>query len=166
MFDVAAKLDLTSIPIVRAIFWLRGKILGSDAEVPAWPKGLLAETTAMGWGILAERPGREVVVGAVTQPWVADVVFRPIPPGRFAAFEELDLVKIAWTIEAEPLGPALTLARTRTRAVATDEAARRKFRSYWRKFGIGIVLIRWLVLPAIRREAERRYRRSMENRTS
>jgi hypothetical protein len=42
--------------------------------------------------------------------------------------------------------------------VATDAEARRKFRNYWRKFGRGIVLIRWLVLPAIRREAERRYR--------
>ena len=35
-----------------------------------------------------------------------------------------------------------------------DDAARAKFRRYWRVFGIGILLIRWLVLPAIRREAE------------
>ncbi len=38
----------------------------------------------------------------------------------------------------------------------TDDAARKKFRRYWRVFGMGIVLIRWLLLPALRREAERR----------
>ena len=30
------------------------------------PKGLLAQTTLLGWGVLAEKPGREIVVGAVT----------------------------------------------------------------------------------------------------
>ncbi len=30
---------------------------------------------------------------------------------------------------------------------------------YWRFFGAGIVLIRWLLLPALRREAERRARK-------
>jgi hypothetical protein len=33
-----------------------------------------------------------------------------------------------------------------------------KFMRYWRLARFGIVLIRWLMLPAIRREAERRYR--------
>ncbi|MGH7681237.1 MAG: hypothetical protein ACRENN_04545 [Candidatus Eiseniibacteriota bacterium] len=33
-----------------------------------------------------------------------------------------------------------------------------RFRRYWRQFGAGIVFIRWLLLPAIRRDAERRYR--------
>jgi len=162
VFEVAENFDLPSIPVVHAIFWLRGKIMGSKAPPPAWPKGLLAETTAIGWGILARRPGRELVAGAVTQPWLADVKFRPIPADEFADFAEPGLVKIAWTIEAEPMAPARTIARTRTLALATDEQARRKFRSYWRKAGAGIVLIRWLVLPAIRREAERRYRRLLE----
>lgn len=67
-------------------------------------------------------------------------------------------MKIAWTLEAEPLEPALTLFRTETRVLATDEGARRKVRRYWRLAGRGIVLIRWLLLAALRREAERRYR--------
>ena len=70
---------------------------------------------------------------------------------------ESDRVKIAWTLEAEPLGAELTRFTTETRAVATDESARNKCRRYWRLFGIGIVGIRWLLLPAIRREAERRW---------
>ena len=71
------------------------------------------------------------------------------------------MVKIAWTLEVEPLAPARTRFRTQTRVVATDDAARRKFRRYWRMFGMGIVLIRLLLLPAVRREAERRARSTL-----
>jgi hypothetical protein len=42
--------------------------------------------------------------------------------------------------------------------VATDAQARAKFRRYWRRFGIGIMLIRRLLLPAIRRQAEPQWR--------
>jgi hypothetical protein len=41
--------------------------------------------------------------------------------------------------------------------VATDAEARRRFRRYWRWARFGIVAIRLLILPAIRREAERRW---------
>jgi hypothetical protein len=63
-----------------------------------------------------------------------------------------------WTLESEPLGPERARLATETRAEPTDLASRRKFRRYWRKAGMGIVLIRWLGLPAMRREAERRWR--------
>lgn len=159
VFDVAQSLDLQSIPLVRAIFWLRALVLGG-AKPPAhlFAKGLVAETMATGWGILAERPGRELVAGSVTQPWKGDVIFTPVEPDRFAAYSAPDMVKIVWTLEVEPLGPALSRFRTETRVLATDEAARTKFRRYWRWAGVGIVVIRWLLLPALRREAERRAR--------
>jgi hypothetical protein len=157
VFDVAQQFDLQSIPLVHAIFWLRARLLGA-ATPPAdlFARGLVAETTAAGWAILAERPGRELVVGSVTQPWEGDVVFAPVAPERFLKFTQPDRVKIVWTLEAEPLSPELTRFRTETRVLATDDGARWKFRRYWRWAGIGIVLIRWLLLPALRREAERR----------
>ena len=159
VFEVARNFDLQSIPLMRLIFRLRAAILGG-AKPPAelFARGLVSETTAAGWEILAERPGRELVVGSVTQPWKADVVFRGVAPDRFLEFSEPDLVKIVWTLEAEPLGAALTRFRTETRVRATDDAARRKFRRYWRWAGVGIVLIRWLLLPAVCREAEQRVR--------
>jgi len=159
VFDVAEHFDIQSIPIVRAIFWLRARVLGSRGAT-AWPRarGLVAETTSMGWGVLAREPARAFVAGAVAQPWLANVVFTPVPAGRFAAFDEPDQVKILWTLEADPAGADSTRFATETRAVATDDVARRKFRRYWRTFGVGILMIRWLLLPAVRREAERRYR--------
>lgn len=155
VFDVAMEIDLRSIPIVAAIFRLREWILGGTPAPAERPRGIVAETLALGWGRLAESPGRELVMGAVAQPWLADVAFRSVPSDRFAAFAEPDLVKIAWTLEAEPIDATHSRFRTQTRALPTDESARRKFRRYWRGVGVGVVLIRWLALRAVRREAER-----------
>ena len=155
VFEVAQNFKLRSIPLIRAIFWARAKLLGGAAPSDdLFAQGLVAETTALGWGVLAQRPGRELVMGGATQPWKADVTFTTISPDRFIAFAEPDRVKIVWTLEAEPLGPGLTRFRHETRVLATDDAARQKFRRYWRFFGIGIVMIRWLLLPALRRTAE------------
>jgi hypothetical protein len=64
---------------------------------------------------------------------------------------------IACTLEAESLAPTLTRFATETRARATDARARAKFRRYWRVAGAGVGAIRWLLLSAIRRDAERRW---------
>lgn len=97
-------------------------------------------------------------MGAVTQPWHADVVFRPLPPSEFAAFSEPDYVKIVWTLRADPIDPNGSMFRTETRAVATDSTARARFRRYWSFLSPGIILIRWASLRTLKREAERRAR--------
>lgn len=155
-FEAACEQDLMALPLVQAIFKVREIVLGGEPDTVARPRGLLALTKSLGWGVLAEVPGREVVMGAVTQPWYADVVFRPLPPDEFAAFDEPGYVKIVWTLRADPVGPHDSLFRTETRAVTTDAAARRKFRWYWARFSPGIGLIRQLSLGPVRREAERR----------
>jgi hypothetical protein len=156
VFDVAANVDLESIPIVRAIFWAREKLFRVKSGGSPFRKGLVAGTIALGWGVLAYRPGRELVMGAVTQPWVGNVKFCAIPSDEFADFSQPDLVKIVWTLECNPVDAGTTRFRTQTRVRPTDDAARRKFRRYWLVCGIGIVLIRHLINRAIRREAERR----------
>jgi hypothetical protein len=156
VFEVARSFDLESIPIVRAIFWLRAKLL--RAPHARMRNGIVEETTKLGWERLAYSPGREIVMGAVTQPWFGEVKFRPIPADSFAAFSEPDLVKIVWTLEAEPLGPERTRFATETRVLATDAGARAKFKAYWKGFGIGILMIRRLTVPAIKRQSERRSR--------
>jgi hypothetical protein len=157
VFEIARNFDMQSIPAIRAIFWLRGKVMGASTPAARRSSGLIAELLSLGWGRLDEEPGRFFIGGARCQPWKADVVFSAIAPDRFEAFAEPDQVKIAWTIEAEVLAPALTRLSTETRAVATDEQALAKFRRYWRLAKFGIVTFRLLLLPAVRREAERRW---------
>jgi hypothetical protein len=156
VFAVATNFDMQTIPLVRAIFWLRSKLLRSQV-VARKNTGLVSETAGLGWGVLSFRPDRLLIMGATTRPWEPNPRFTAIASPEFASFSEPDQVKIAWTLEAEPLGEGHTRFTSETRAVATDEAARRKFRRYWRRVGIGVVLIRRLIAPAIRREAESRY---------
>ena len=106
--------------------------------------------------MLAEEPDREIVIGAYTQPWHEQVTFHPLPPEQFAGFNQPGYVKIAWTLGAEPLGPNRSRLVTRTRAVATDPEARKRFRRYWSPMSAGIILIRYAGLPLMRKEAERR----------
>ena len=159
VLEVARQFDMQSLPLVRAIFRMRTRVLGgrgADVATSLSSEGL----QRLGWGTLAEQAGHYFIAGAVCQPWKADVVFTPIPPDRFRTYAAPGQVKIAWTLEAEPLGAELTRFATETRVRGTDAAASRRFRRYWRVFGAGIVGIRWLLLPAIRREAERRWRSS------
>jgi hypothetical protein len=157
-FAAACEQDLMALPLVRAIFKGREILLGGTPDTAARPRGLLAVTQSLGWGVLGEVPGREIVMGAVTQPWLANVVFRALQPGEFAAFHEPDYVKIAWTLRADVAGPHQSVFRTETRVATTDAAARAKFRWYWARFSPGIRLIRSLSLGPVRREAERRSR--------
>ncbi len=154
----AREMDLQGSSVVRSIIKAREKILGATPDDRQRPRGLLAETQSLGWGVLADVPGREVVVGAVTRPWEANVTFRALPPDQFAAFSEPGYVKIAWTLRAEPIGPTESLFRTETRAIATDHTARTKFRRYWSFLSPGIIVIRWAMLGPLKRDAERRAR--------
>lgn len=156
----ACDMDLQQSRIVRTIFRGREVILGSQPEKTARPKGLCAQMISLGWGVLAEIPGREIIVGAVTQPWKANVVFRALPPDEFAGFDEPGYVKIAWTLRADPIGAAESVFRTETRVATTDPAARAKFRRYWSFLSPGIILIRWMSLGPLKEEAERRARQA------
>ncbi len=157
-FAAACEQDLMASTVAQTIFKAREILLGSEPDTTPRPRGLLELTKSIGWGVLEEVPDREIVMGAVTQPWHANVVFRPLPPGEFAAFDEPGYVKIAWTLRADPVGTNRSIFRTETRAVATDASARAKFRRYWACLSAGIILIRWASLGPMKREAERRAR--------
>jgi hypothetical protein len=154
----AREVKLQGSPLVRAIIKAREVILGATPDDRPHQSGLLAEVQSLGWGVLAEVPDREVVVGAVTRPWEANVTFRALPADRFAAFSEPGYVKIAWTLRAESIGATDSIFRTETRAVATDPTARARFRWYWAFLSPGIILIRWAILQPLKSDAERRAR--------
>jgi len=156
----AAEMDMRQSAIIRAIFRTRELVLGAEPDVAARPRTLLADMKSIGWGVLAEVPGREIVVGAVTQPWKANVVFRALAPDAFAAFHDPDYVKIVWTLRADPISAAESMFRSETRVATTDTQARTKFRWYWARFSAGIIVIRHLMLRLVKQDAERRAQRA------
>jgi hypothetical protein len=155
VMEIATNFDMQSLPLVRAVFRLREMLMKSGRRAARRPQGMLDETRALGWGLLFEHPGRLVICGARCQPWLPDVKFTAIAPDTFEAYAEPGQVKIAWTLEASEVGAASTRFAQETRAVATDGEARTRFRRYWRWARFGIVAIRVLLLPAVKRSAER-----------
>ncbi len=144
--------------IVRIIFALRalpGRLLGAP-RARTVRRPVLDEVIALGWRQLAEISGRQVIMGAVTQPWRQEVHFSGLPAEEFVAFREPGYAKIAWTIEVEPLGPSSSVFSTETRVVTTDPVSRERFRRYWALLSPGILIIRYETLRLVRAEAERR----------
>jgi len=156
-FGVARDIDLSDSLVVQAIFRGRELMFGAAPAptVVAEPPGIVATALRLGWGVLRDEAGHEIVLGAVTRPWEPNPVFRDLLPRDFAAFVEPGYVKIAWTLRVDALPDGTSIFRTETRALATDVEARAKFRRYWALVSPGVALIRRAMLEPIKREAER-----------
>ena len=161
--QTARTMDVGAVPLVRAIFRGREILMGSDPAKAEPSEGFMADMRKIGWGVLADTD-RHIVMGGVTKPWQANPTFRAIPPDDFAAFAEPDYFKILFTLRADPTGPESSIFVTETRAVATDAAAREKFRWYWAFLSPGIILIRRALLRPLKTEAERRFRPEADRR--
>jgi hypothetical protein len=157
-YSAAREMSLMGSRVVRAIFRGRELLMRSAATEQRPTQSLIDEVLSIGWGVLAEESGREIVLGAVTQPWKSDVKFRALPPDEFAEFNEPGFAKIAWTMRAEPSGPAVSRFYTETRVATTDADARSRFRRYWTMVSPGVRLIRRESLRLVRADAEQRYR--------
>jgi hypothetical protein len=117
VYQAAAQFDVQSVALVRAIFWLRGRFLGSQpAQGNPFSRGFLVGAQSLGWGILREDPGQLFIAGAYCQPWRPDVVFHPLSLATFSSFAEPGQVKIAWTLEVDPLAESRATLATETRA--------------------------------------------------
>jgi hypothetical protein len=161
VLTAACELDLSQSMIAQSLFKTRAWFMGTSSASSSEAPGLLVEMKRLGWQVLAEVPGREIVVGAVTQPWMADVVFHGVPPEEFVTFDQPDFVKIAWTLRADPIESGGSVFRTETRVATTDSSARRKFRKYWSLIFPGVVLIRLVLISMAKRDAEQIVRASL-----
>jgi hypothetical protein len=157
-YEAARVMDINRSRLVRGIFRARELALHADHEPQPQSRSLVEEAQALGWGVLAEEPGREIVLGAVTQPWVANVRFESLPPDEFAIFDRPGYVRIAWTLSAEPIDARSSIVKSETRVTTTDKYARDRFRRYWAVVSPGVRLIRLESLRLARADAERRYR--------
>jgi hypothetical protein len=153
-FEVACHANLGESAVIIALFKMRELIFGHPSNMPVLPDALSDKMKSIGWTVLAEVPGREIVFGTATRPWMSDVGFRPIPPDQFAAFAEPGYVKIVWTVRTDPKGPLACVARTETRVATTDAVSRARFRWYWSFLSPGIKLIRVVLLRQIKTAAE------------
>jgi hypothetical protein len=123
-YAVLRSLDPTRSWIVQALFALRS-LPGRLRRLPclSLPAGtFLAQALAIGWVVHKEAPGRELVAGAVTQPWRPVVQFRGLPPAEFKRLSSPGFTKIVWAMAARPVTPEVSVLSIETRVLATDPA--------------------------------------------
>ena len=156
VLDAAKEMRMLDSPLVRSILKARELMLGGEPDRRVHPEALFEQMRSIGWIVLAERPGRELVMGAATVPWKANPVFRSVAAGEFEAFNEPGYVKIAWSLRAEPIGEYRSVFHTETRVSTTDLESREHFKRYWSFVAPGVELIRLAILRPLKHEAERR----------
>lgn len=156
--QIATGIDIQRLAVARILFNARSALLGGGQKEAGRSRPLLAWMTSLGWIVLAEIPGRAVVIGTITRPWEADATSHIVPPVEFAAFHEPNYVKITTAWGATPLRSGACRFTLRTRVTTTDAIAQRRFRRYWSLFSPGSLLIRAVGRYFIKGQAERQAR--------
>jgi hypothetical protein len=154
VFAAVRALTTRDVPLARALMAVRslpGRLRGRRRSSGA---PILEQFVRGGFVLLAERDD-ELILGGVGRFWEPSASVRRIGADEFAAFEEPGWAKAAFNFEVRPEPDDRTLLTTETRIHATDAAARRSFRRYWRVIGPGSAAIRRAWLRAIRIRAER-----------
>jgi hypothetical protein len=166
VFDAITNLDLFRLPVARVLLEARGlpgRLADSaarrhgDTVAPEPPTFRVRDLPARGWILLGERPGSELVYGAVGQPWKGTGGTPPEPPvtaETFATFTEPGFAKIAESTVVTPYGVGGCVLTMESRVVATDEDSRRRFRRYWRAAGPFIRLMRPTAMRALERQLQ------------
>jgi hypothetical protein len=146
-----------SSPVIKLLLSLRslpGFVARGFRSFPRSQKITLHTLLDSGFGLLAEEPGQEVVLGLTGRFW------RPV--GNLSPFNRADFdhpvptgfAHAIWNFQIiEDAGRSIL--STETRVVCGDEASRRKFRAYWLIVRPFSGLIRLLMLRAVKRDCEK-----------
>ena len=141
-------------PLMR-IRMLPRRLKGKPPEIT--PAPLLEQFAAQGFPVLAEQPGREIVLGGVGRFWTLsdDEAVRTVQTrADFVAFGQPGYAKAALSLTVSPEANGSRI-HTETRIVGTDAQGTRRFRRYWTVIRLPSGAIRRSWLNAIRRRAQR-----------
>ena len=83
-----------------------------------------------GFGVLAEQPGKEVVLGVSGKFWRPTGNLSPFNRADFDAALPAGLSRAVWNFHVEGVNDQ-TILSTETRVTCADARSRRKFRAYW-----------------------------------
>jgi len=156
IFQAVKAVTPDEILFFRTLTWLRSPRFsqGDRHTVFDAPPGtpILETATGSDFLLLAEEPGREVVLGTV----VGD---SPLGTGKPTPEDFMLLVrpgysKAAINFHIQETAAGLCRVTTETRIFCTDSSARTRFGVYWRLIYPGSDIIRRMWLRAIKRRAE------------
>ncbi len=147
VYEIARRLDMSGSTLIRLLFRLRGL---PQAALD------LDGLRELGFSILAERPGRELVLGLVGRFWTRGGGVLAVTPLGFGEFRQPGYALAAWNFHVTGNPRGGTGLATETRVRCTDAASRFSFRLYWLLVRPFSGLVRRVMLREIKREAEQR----------
>lgn len=115
----------------------------------------LQTVLSQGFYLLAEEPGREVLLGVVGRFWTPTASLEPTDPERFRSAAAPGRAKGAWNFTVTALGEGSTRLETETRVQCADARTLARFRPYWLVVRPFSGLIRRMMLRTIRAAALR-----------
>lgn len=156
--------DFGKSGLISLLFALRGipallaaprEVLGRLRKRKADSALTLRRLTKEGFGLVAERPGQEIVLGVTGRFWKASAKLKPADREQFRMGPPPGEVLAAWSFQVEPAPDDHARLTTETRIKSADVDTRLTFKRYWLMVHPGSALIRRSMLAAIAREANR-----------
>jgi hypothetical protein len=107
-----------------------------------------------GFGVLAEKPNDEIVLGVTGRFWRPTGNLSPFNRSDFNRPVPAGLARGVWNFEISEGNNRQTILRTETRVICGDPASRRKFLAYWVIVRPFSGLIRLIMLRRVRQASE------------
>ncbi|SRR5712692_661078 len=146
--------DLGRSPIIKLLLALRSLpefTLHPCRSLPRDRKITLQTLIDSGFGVLAEQPEKEIILGVSGRFWRPTGNLSPFNRADFDGPVPAGLARAVWNFRVEGSNDRTTLS-TETRVICGDSRSRGKFRAYWFFVRPFSGLIRRLMLRAVRRE--------------
>lgn len=124
-YEAALEMDLFQTPLARVLLGLRalpqrveGAVKGRGRSRGAAVSHTfrLKDMVTLGWILLGETPGAQIVLGQVSRPWksVAASIDAPTAPEQFARFSKPGYAKIAAGLRIDPYGTGSSILTVET----------------------------------------------------
>ncbi|MFH8349175.1 hypothetical protein [Streptomyces sp. NPDC018045] len=159
VWELLHRVTVQDVPVARALFAVRAlpaRLTGRRPRAAGGRVPLLEQLVTAGFTPLAGDRPHTVALGRIGTFWKLVPEYRIVATGEeFTRFDTPGYAKAVMTFDLFPHAGG-TRVSTTTMIRATDEAARRKFRSYWRVIRWAGGVIRKGVLRAVVRQARSR----------
>jgi len=150
--------DLGQSFVIKLLLTLRS-IPGFIARPCAMPQNrkiTLHTLMDSGFGLLAENPGEEIVLGVTGRFWRPAGNLSPFNRPDFDRAVPVGFARGVWNFSLSEQTAGQTILTTETRVTCGDPASRRKFLAYWLVVRPFSGLIRLIMLKRVRKTAEGR----------
>ncbi len=158
VYRVLRTADLGESVIIKSLLALRSipGLIARPCAMPRNRKITLQTLFDSGFGLLAEKPGEEIVLGVTGRFWRPTGNVSPFNRPDFDLPVPAGFARGVWNFSVSDQVRGQTTLTTETRVICGDPASRRKFLAYWLVVRPFSGLIRLIMLKSVRKTVEAR----------